>query len=273
MPTSRTFQLDVDSRRYVNRVNTFRKLNGLPNLLPPDVADIDNFVVGLKDLGVWTNTVCWLMGSKYNVGAGTSVLSIGSKSADMALTNSPTWGASGMSFVAASSQKAKSNIYSYDTGRTGFGLITAFYAPSTTQSYSMFFGSEGAGNGQGFGMIRRSAATNAVEQYLSFSGGSVLPGRAITFNQWNVAASRMYLSASSIIVNGLETILSTTGQFAPISPYLDTIGFASRVSGNPTYADMTAAFGAYIMSPISLAQLESIRSLIKSSIGKSLSLP
>ena len=77
MPTSRTFQLDIDTKRYLARVNVYRKLNGIGPILPQDAADIDNFVVGLKDLGVWGNTVCWLTRSAQNIGTGTSFLPIG----------------------------------------------------------------------------------------------------------------------------------------------------------------------------------------------------
>ena len=76
MSTTRTYQFDVDTKRYLNRVNTYRSLNGLPNIQKSDAADIDNFVIGLKDLGVWTKTTFWLLSQKYNT-RGSQVLSIG----------------------------------------------------------------------------------------------------------------------------------------------------------------------------------------------------
>jgi hypothetical protein len=80
MPTLRTFSLDVDTKKYLNRVNVYRALNGLSNIRPEDAADIDNFVVGLKDLGVWGNTLCFLLRSTQNIGVGTSFFPIGGAS-------------------------------------------------------------------------------------------------------------------------------------------------------------------------------------------------
>lgn len=76
MPTPRQYQFDVDTKRYLNRVNTYRALNGLPDIQKSDAADIDNFVIGLKDLGVWPKTTFWLLSQKYNTGS-SQVLSLG----------------------------------------------------------------------------------------------------------------------------------------------------------------------------------------------------
>jgi hypothetical protein len=98
MPTNRTFQLDVDTKRYIARVNTHRKINGINPLLPPDIADIDNFVVGLKDLGVWQNISCWPMRSIHNVGSGSSVICLGGKPFNGNLVASPIWSTTGITF-------------------------------------------------------------------------------------------------------------------------------------------------------------------------------
>lgn len=76
MPTPRQYQFDIDTKRYLNRVNTYRSLNGLPDIQKSDAADMDNFVIGLKDLGVWPKTTFWLLSQKYNTG-GPQVLSMG----------------------------------------------------------------------------------------------------------------------------------------------------------------------------------------------------
>jgi hypothetical protein len=75
MSTTRTYQFDVDTKRYLNRVNTYRSLNGLPNIQKSDAADIDNFVIGLKDLGVWQNIIeFWLLKPEHSLGTRSLVL-------------------------------------------------------------------------------------------------------------------------------------------------------------------------------------------------------
>jgi len=98
MSTTRTYQFDVDTKRYLNRVNTYRSLNGLPNIQKSDAADIDNFVIGLKDLGIWNYFVCWPLQSKQNVGTGTTVLTLGGFGSypGTILGTALTWGLSGL---------------------------------------------------------------------------------------------------------------------------------------------------------------------------------
>jgi hypothetical protein len=98
MPTPRQYQLDVDTKRYLNRVNTYRSLNGLADIQKSDAVDIDNFVIGLKDLGIWNYFVCWLLQSSQNIGTGTTVLTLGGFGSypGTILGTALTWGLSGL---------------------------------------------------------------------------------------------------------------------------------------------------------------------------------
>lgn len=66
MPTERKYTFDVDTKRYLNIVNTYRLAAGLSDISNSDAIDIDNFVIGLKDLGVWNDMMIWLYSNKYN---------------------------------------------------------------------------------------------------------------------------------------------------------------------------------------------------------------
>lgn len=98
MSTTRTYQFDVDTKRYLNRVNTYRSLNGLPNIQKSDAADIDNFVIGLKNLGLWYYFSGWILQSSYNLGTGTTVFPIGGFGYYEGTISgtSLTWGTSGL---------------------------------------------------------------------------------------------------------------------------------------------------------------------------------
>ena len=134
MSTTRQYQFDVDTKRYLNRVNTYRSLNGLPNIQKSDAADIDNFVIGLKDLGIWSNTLCFLTRSTQNVGIGNVFYPIGGRAGNnvggiftQAGAGTSTWTVSGI----------KQNV-----STSGGGLLIGLFCNLTnnpqTTGYTMF---------------------------------------------------------------------------------------------------------------------------------------
>jgi hypothetical protein len=94
----KTYCFDIDTKKYLNRVNTFRGLNGLSNIAMADSIDIDNFVVGLKDLGIWHVCSFWMLRSQHNIGTGSTALFNGGSFGGCNLTmfNSMTWSVSGI---------------------------------------------------------------------------------------------------------------------------------------------------------------------------------
>lgn len=82
--------LDGDAREYISRAG---------------VADatariqINEFVRGVKGLGVWANMVCWPLRSSQNAGTGTTAYSLGGLGTyNGTLVNGPTWGPDGITF-------------------------------------------------------------------------------------------------------------------------------------------------------------------------------
>lgn len=60
---------------------------------------INDFVVGVKNLGLYNNMVAWPLRSTQNAGTGTTAYSLGGLGTyDGTLTNGPTWGTSGITF-------------------------------------------------------------------------------------------------------------------------------------------------------------------------------
>jgi hypothetical protein len=82
---------NTETRRYVKRVKNAGKI-----LEGSSVIDIDDFVTGCKDLGVWNSVVCWPLRSPQNTGTNT-VLSLGGLGTyDGTVSNNPTWGVEGL---------------------------------------------------------------------------------------------------------------------------------------------------------------------------------
>jgi hypothetical protein len=62
-------------------------------------AQINAFVVGIKDLGLWSSIISWPLRSSQNAGTGTTAYSLGGFGTfNGTLTNGPTWGADGVVF-------------------------------------------------------------------------------------------------------------------------------------------------------------------------------
>jgi hypothetical protein len=90
---TKTYGLQNETRQYLRRLYAYgRELRGA------DVADLDDFVKGLKQLGLWGNTVCWPMRSIHNIGTGSRVLALGgyNRNYDGTMMNSMAWGTNGM---------------------------------------------------------------------------------------------------------------------------------------------------------------------------------
>jgi hypothetical protein len=64
-------------------------------------TQINNFVTGIKSLGLWNNMVAWPLRSTQNKGSGTTAYSLGGLgvyNGTLKLTNGPTWGTGGITF-------------------------------------------------------------------------------------------------------------------------------------------------------------------------------
>lgn len=259
MPTARTFQLDIDTKRYCNRVNIFRLLNGVGPLLPPDVTDIDNFVVGLKDLGVWTNTVCWLMGSRYNVGVGTTALSM-NNIYDATLVSSPTWNPN---WIDTSPTNSYMLIpYNHINRKSDTGSIVTGLA-NFASNYGLISSSDGT-NGWECG-ARNSTTIN----YAWKSGTSITVTRA-GLNLNNPQFMSFWWSGGAVYTRWNLTNATSTSPLEMIS----TRTHSQVGRSNTSQAAVKCSFLLYMKNyAISNAAHDSLESLAKTSIGKYLSLP
>jgi hypothetical protein len=82
---------NTETRRYVKRVKNAGKI-----LKGSSVIDIDDFVTGCKDLGVWNSMVCWPLRSTQNTETNTALSLGGLGTYDGTLVNGPTWQNNGM---------------------------------------------------------------------------------------------------------------------------------------------------------------------------------
>jgi hypothetical protein len=87
-----TLSLNTPARGYDADATAFAAASGAT-----DVAALSAFVKGVKELGLWSNMVCWPLRSSQNAGTGTTAYSLGGLGTfNGTLTNGPTWGANGL---------------------------------------------------------------------------------------------------------------------------------------------------------------------------------
>lgn len=237
---------------------------------------ISRFVTGIKDLGLWSSMVCWPLRSSQNAGTGTTAYSLGGLgSYNGTLTNGPTWGANGITFDGTNDYIITDvEVSDYPSG---VSILSVFNAQTDTQDFSMFFGDEGdGGSGRHFCMIRRAGSANQVTIVTNLTGGSITSTQNITFGQFNQVHARVVAPSNFISVNSTaETSATGSGTFTVTPITEDRIGFGARQKATSPafYAKMTASFGALFSSASSSSQMQSVKSLYKTTLGQGLGLP
>ena len=117
----RSYGLQNETRQYLQRLYAYGR-----ELAPTDVADIDNFVKGLKQLNLWQNMICYPMRSIHNIGTGSTVLSLGGGQqvgADATLLNAATWSVDGIIRSTASGPLFSTHIRDIGVAPVAHGAV------------------------------------------------------------------------------------------------------------------------------------------------------
>ena len=239
-------------------------------------AQINDFVIGAKSLGVWDNMVCWPLRSSQNAGTGTTAYSLGGLGTfNGTLTNGPTWGADGMTFNNASVQYISTSCaYNPATLSTGFlSVINQTETPNFanareicgnrsvaasllfkntngTQDITLFDSAGDHNNAQVTSRISYVAGRQ-------FAGGFIDSATRQFFNQLNA------VTATATSVGGTITSGSSYFQIARGGVY----GTARTFTGEISFV------GLLRQQTITSANIEACRTLYKSTLGTGLGLP
>ena len=94
-------------------------------------AQINAFVRGVKNLGIWSSFICWPLKSSQNAGSGTTAYSLGGFGTyNGSFVSSPTWGADGVTFNGSNSISVSTALGTSRVNRLAFGVgkITGYTA-------------------------------------------------------------------------------------------------------------------------------------------------
>jgi hypothetical protein len=169
-------------------------------------AQINEFVKGTKDLGLWNDMVCWPLRSSQNAGTGTTAYSLGGFGTyNGTLVNSPTWGTGGITFTSGSSQKI--TVPAFNISKTDIILASCQAATSgNLRSIELaLFGGGLAGIWAGFGgqyYWDCNASTNTLNRQ---SGGSVPTSRIFTHGIGSTSGASFFVNGTSILSNAISS--------------------------------------------------------------------
>lgn len=275
MPTTRQYTFDIDTKRYLNRVNTYRSLSGIPAIANSDAVAIDNFIIGLKDLGVWYNAVAWLMRSKYNVGAGTNVLSFGGTSSnyDGNMTTGASWGLSGINFdplvgtAAVNYPTSIIEIIRNDhscvsvVNKHGQDNFTIFEVRtgSATGYYSAFSTNDNTVSQ----LFIPGTTRNSTVYYISNRGGTIPTGFTFVGGNITLNSQSNYKNGSLIVTDSNLNIRNPSG----------SITSCRSGNGNIRVGTGIIPFVVIFNTPLSTSQHNSLYTLAKATIAKDLNIP
>lgn len=239
-------------------------------------VQINGFVVGIKNLGLYNNMVCWPLRSVQNAGTGTTAYSLGGLQLANATMSGGSWSANG--FTLSGSQQGSASISSLSQNLTllicaagdgttygGFPHILGVQSSSAWVSNQMIIASNGGAadcqpffrNSDNPGSTTSIAIANSLSGSTSFaflSGQFVLGGT---------------LSAKNHRTN---TSVSTTAPSSGTAT-LDRVQLNGRWDGSLSLANpMTTSFFAVFSTNVS-SQTDSIYTLYKTTLGTGLGLP
>ena len=285
MIASKSYGLQTETRQYLRRLYAYgRELNS------SDIADIDNFIKGLKQFNLLQNIIVYPLRSQYNIGTGANVLSFGGIGKfDGLMINGPSWGLSGINFTAASTQYIRIPNFLNNPVVAGFSMI-CLHQPDFTTTGRALLGNDGATtttrgmriNVQAHSYITGTGVANTL--YASFNSSNTTTGDsgAGGFANFNTGSMHVnYISFGGGLATGLRYALNQTTGAANINlPFfgntsLNTMGIGARngATGTGDYFQGTMALMMIANRPISPVEYLNIYDLIKTTIGKGLSLP
>jgi len=283
MVNSKSYGLQTETRQYLRRLYSYgRELN------LSDIADIDNFIAGLKQLNLLQNIIVYPFRSQHNLGSGANILSFGGIGKfDGVMINGPSWGSSGINFTAANSQYIRIPNFLNSPVVAGFSMICLHQPDYTTAARALLANDGVTATTRGFRINVQShsyVGINVGGLFVTF-GSSPSDGTSAGsrfYSPYNTAAMHVnYVSFGESLTTGLAASINTTTNAGTkalsffSNATFNTMGIGARngQTGSGDYFQGAMALMMIANRYISPAEYLNVYALIKTTIGKNLGLP
>jgi len=237
-----------------------------------DIVAIDQFVKGVKALGLWDDMVCWPLRSTQNAGTGTTAYSLGGLGTfNGTLVNGPTWGSDGILFDAASAthittpldvqnlRKFTTMVATEQRARVGFtNAIIAAWGATLPASY----------------FIMRKTATNVLNGFVRNTEANRQTSATPASPDWRMYGWGTQGADTVATMSGALLTNDSTLNFTPDETASSniSIGIQTPPSTNPYDGTIAWAF-FYKDEEMTTAQQLSLYNLYKTTLGTGLGLP
>ena len=238
---------------------------------------INNFVKGIKSLGLWNSMVCWPLRSSQNAGAGLTARSLGGLGnfdGTLAGGTLPSWTANGLSLAASSQMNA-----SVTTVPENVTLLFAAAGNGTQTAFAQYFGLQNASAWSANeariqdGQNNNGLTTNQRNSVINTNSGAISPN---PFNSQNFSFVSGSLNQAGSLLNVRNLNTGATSSATPGTTGTNTLNrlqLNGRWTGSLELGTPhTAAFCGYI-TPASDGQVSAIYSLYRNTLGIGLALP
>ena len=245
-------------------------------------SQINTFALGLKSLGLWDTSICWMLKSSLNAGTGSVVYSFGGLgSYNGSLVNSPTWGSTGISFTSTNQQinlPDDANLYNLRTGffvfNSGSGAdnqrLIEIQDNATLQGWYCLFRYGGGVSEAG---LKYLATRNSTQSYNGPSGQlasqNSFQTSAFTANNTSDNLFRDGSLISGSARTGLPSLNPTGGRvlrqlFANSSSMVGTFGFISTAT--LTNAQISSLHSLYVSAFASNRDLDADAYIVRAGV-------
>jgi len=285
----RFYQLDNDTKKYIKRLN----YNGFKT--PTDIYSVDQFIRGLKDLGIYGNMIeAWFLRKNHNAGSGNIVYSFRDSFHNGTINNISTavWNDRGLVCTA----NAADNLSNYINGNLRSNSLP------TVSMFSIFMSTPAGMENFTNGYPYVYSLTNKTSYYGLNAGGGSLSTAAFGSNgaSWGSSLDNISntsqiqgntlfkivkgsISPSSVVAesrNASATLTSSTVTNTRGSVKYDFFVFGGRTDNNGSTWGSTGNYGVgfngthifHCFFDINV-NFVSFESLFKSTIGKGITLP
>jgi hypothetical protein len=228
-------------------------------------TQINSFVVGIKDLGLWSNMVCWPLRSSQNASSGTTEYSLGgfgTYNGSLLGTALPIRNTEGINFL---------------TGQTNSRILVSL--PQINQPFSFygcwFFSTATSSNEFLFSSVASSFSPFVKKEVIPASPYAIQMSAfpsSLYSTQKRAGQTRMFVSGS---FNGASSSISIDGSSNSGSTGTGNTGASGINIGNGnTLTNANSNYEiSFLMISTSALNDASIRALYKSTLGDGLGLP
>ena len=261
-----TLTLNTLARGYDADATAFAAASGAT-----DVAALSAFVKGVKELGLWSNMVCWPLRSSQNAGTGTTAYSLGGLGTfNGTLVGGPAWETDGIDFVEAMDTHITTPLDVQNLRQ--FTVMAAADHPAQVAS-DCIVSAWGAATTSNYFILRKLGLTvanafvrssGANRQVLAYSASGVSGDMRVY--GWGTQGANTVLTVSGVSV--------ATQAFLPDETGSQTLNIGILLPpGNSSYNGKIGWVFFIKDAELTTAQQLSVYTLYKSTLGQGLGLP